>query len=86
VPIINLAVIGQLELLHRIYEIIVIPQAVYDEVAIKGREQAGAHLELAHFSQLSFEHSRSLVLRRLPGTKSTRIMDIRRVISETQDY
>lgn len=48
-PIINLAIIGQLELLHRIYETIIVPQAVYYEVAIKGRKQAGA-AEIQNYS------------------------------------
>jgi uncharacterized protein len=41
-PIINLAAVGQLELLHHLYGTISIPHAVYHEVAIRGHEQAGA--------------------------------------------
>lgn len=41
-PIINLATVGQLELLHHLYSTISIPHAVYHEVAIRGHEQAGA--------------------------------------------
>ena len=40
-PIINLAVINQLELLHHLYGEIYISQAVYDEIAIKGIGQPG---------------------------------------------
>ena len=41
-PIINLAAIGQLELLQHLYGTIAIPQAVYHEIAVKGHGQAGA--------------------------------------------
>lgn len=41
-PIINLAAIGQIELLHRLYGTITIPQAVYHEIAVIGYKQAGA--------------------------------------------
>ncbi len=41
-PIINLAAIGQLELLRHLYGTIIIPHAVYHEVAVKGDKQAGA--------------------------------------------
>ncbi len=52
-PIINLAAIGQLELLQHIYRTIMIPQAVYHEVAVKGREQPGA-IEIQTYDW--FEH------------------------------
>jgi len=41
-PIINLAVVEQLELLWHLYGAIIIPQAVYHEIAVRGYEQAGA--------------------------------------------
>jgi uncharacterized protein len=41
-PIINLAAIGQLDLLQRLYSTILIPQAVYHEIAVRGSGQAGA--------------------------------------------
>ena len=41
-PIINLAVVQQLELLHQLYGEVFVPQAVYDEVVITGAGQAGA--------------------------------------------
>lgn len=41
-PIINLAVIGQLDLLHKLYGKVVIPQAVYNEIVIEGRGQVGS--------------------------------------------
>jgi len=41
-PIINLAAIGQLGLLHQLYGPILIPQAVFDEIAVVGAGQPGA--------------------------------------------
>ncbi len=41
-PIMNLAVVGQLELLPQLYGRIVVPQAVYDEVVVAGVGQPGA--------------------------------------------
>ena len=41
-PIINLAVIGQLNLLQKLYGTVVVPQAVYEEIVIEGAGQAGA--------------------------------------------
>ncbi|MCK4761340.1 MAG: DUF3368 domain-containing protein [Candidatus Aminicenantes bacterium] len=40
-PIINLAAIGELEILKKLYGKIVIPGAVYDEITVKGRGQPG---------------------------------------------
>ena len=41
-PIINLAAIGQLSLLPRLYGTVVIPQAVYNEIVIEGTGQTGS--------------------------------------------
>jgi len=41
-PLINLAVIGRLELLRLLYGTIVIPEAVYQEVAVVGHGRPGA--------------------------------------------
>lgn len=41
-PIINLAAIRQIELLKQLYEKIIIPQAVFEEIAIIGAGQAGS--------------------------------------------
>ena len=41
-PLLNLAIIGHLDLLHQLYDEVVIPQAVYDEVVVIGREMPGA--------------------------------------------
>jgi len=41
-PVINLAAIGQLELLNKLYGMIIIPQAVHHEITVKGPGQAGS--------------------------------------------
>ena len=41
-PVINLAAVGQLDLLRHLYGKIVIPQAVYSEIVIVGTGQPGA--------------------------------------------
>lgn len=41
-PLINLARIGELDLLHRLYGDLLIPDAVWREVVIKGAGQPGA--------------------------------------------
>lgn len=41
-PLINLALIGQLNLLQQLYDQVVIPQAVYDEIVVAGAGQPGA--------------------------------------------
>ena len=41
-PVVNLAAIGQLELLRQLYGRVIIPQAVYEEIVIVGAGQPGA--------------------------------------------
>ncbi|MBN1873879.1 MAG: DUF3368 domain-containing protein [Anaerolineae bacterium] len=41
-PIINLAVIGQLNLLQKLFGNVIIPQAVYNEIVIEGEGQVGS--------------------------------------------
>jgi predicted nucleic acid-binding protein len=41
-PIVNLAVVGQLDLLRQLYGKVVIPQSVYHEIAVIGAGQPGA--------------------------------------------
>jgi predicted nucleic acid-binding protein len=49
-PIISLSIIDQLDLLKKLYNEIYIPQAVYDEVCVKGESQIGAKtLQEANF-------------------------------------
>jgi predicted nucleic acid-binding protein len=42
-PIINLAAIGQLDLLRQLYTTIMIPVEVYDEIVVSGHGQPGSH-------------------------------------------
>lgn len=41
-PLIACAKIGRFELLHQLFSQVAIPQAVFEEVVIKGAERAGA--------------------------------------------
>ncbi len=41
-PIINLATIGQLDLLRQLYGVIAIPESVYQEIAVTGSGEAGS--------------------------------------------
>ncbi len=45
-PLIGLASIGRFEILHRLFGEIYIPQAVYHEAVVQGREQGGAKREV----------------------------------------
>ena len=46
-PLIGLAIINQFELLHHLFGKIYIPQAVYDEAVVAGREEGGAKNEVS---------------------------------------
>ena len=46
-PLIGLASIGKFELLQQLFETIIIPQAVYDEAVVSGREKGGAKQEIS---------------------------------------
>ncbi|HEX6819075.1 MAG TPA: DUF3368 domain-containing protein [Ktedonobacterales bacterium] len=48
-PIVNLAVVGKLELLRDLYGRVIVPEAVYHEIAVRGQGQPGA-LELQTWS------------------------------------
>ena len=41
-PLINLARIGKLDLLHELYGDLIIPEAVWHEVVVEGASQPGA--------------------------------------------
>ncbi len=41
-PLINLAAVGQLDLLRQLYDRVIIPQAIYDEIVVAGVGQPGA--------------------------------------------
>ena len=55
-PIINLAMIGQLDLLRLLFAKIVIPEAVFREIVIEGQGQSGAE----EIQQLEWFESRSV--------------------------
>jgi len=38
-PLIHLALVGLLDLVFKLYDIILIPQSVYDEIVVKGKEE-----------------------------------------------
>ncbi len=46
-PIINLVLVGQLDLLREMYERIVIPGAVFDEIIVRGGGKTGVDEVLA---------------------------------------
>ncbi len=50
-PIINLAVVGRLDLLHQLYGKVIIPRAVHDEFVIKAKEQPMA-MDIESFCNL----------------------------------
>jgi predicted nucleic acid-binding protein len=54
-PIVNLAVIGQLDLLRQLYGKVILPQSVYDEIAIAGEGQPGA-VEVSSFEWIEIGH------------------------------
>jgi predicted nucleic acid-binding protein len=41
-PLINLAAVGQLDLLRQLYGHVIIPQAMYDEIVFAGAGQPGS--------------------------------------------
>ncbi len=47
-PLIGLAVVGQFDLLHHLFGKITIPEAVFTEAVLFGREQGGAKQEVSH--------------------------------------
>ena len=68
-PILSLALIGQLDLLHRLYGSIVIPQAVHDEIVVTGAAQAGgddvARRDWIHINQATNAIVIALLMREL---------------------
>ena len=60
-PIINLAAIGQLDLLRHLYGTIIIPQAVYHEIAVRGAGQPGAS-EIQTSPWFERQHVRDTIL------------------------
>lgn len=61
--ILNLAIIGRLDVLRMLYESVIIPQAVYDEIAVEGASQAGsAEVERADSIEVKSVTNRSMVI------------------------
>ncbi len=60
-PIINLAAVNQLALLQHLYGTIIIPQAVYYEIAVRGSGQAGA-IEIQTYPWFERHHVRDAAL------------------------
>ena len=54
-PIVNLAVIGKLDILPALFGKIYIPKAVYEEIAVRGAGQPGAS-EIQHVSWVDVRH------------------------------
>ena len=61
-PIMNLAAVGQLDLLRTLYGRLIIPQAVYEEIAIAGKGRPGANdVEVADWIEARAPANRSVV-------------------------
>lgn len=68
-PIINLAAIGQLDLLQQLYQKLTIPQAVYYEISIVGAGQPGA----TEVQRLNWIESRQVANRALVTALQTEL-------------
>jgi predicted nucleic acid-binding protein len=57
-PLISLSLIGQLELLPKLYDEIIVPKSVYNEVVVKGKGKAGSEElgSIHHFTVLETEN------------------------------
>ncbi len=55
-PLIGLATIQRFDLLKQLFGEIVIPQAVYDEAVVKGREEVGAKREVSTATWIKIAH------------------------------
>jgi len=63
-PLISLAIIDQLELLQQLYQEVLVPPAVWDEVTVKGRGMPGADA-VARLSWLEIRQPEPQVLQPL---------------------
>jgi predicted nucleic acid-binding protein len=52
-PLIGLAIIERFELLHQLFGEVYMPQAVYQEAVVTGRERGGAKREVATFTWIT---------------------------------
>ena len=61
-PLINLAAVGHLDLLRQLYQHVIIPQAIYDEIVIAGAGQPGAvEVKTAGWIETRRLHDQALV-------------------------
>jgi hypothetical protein len=60
-PLVNLATIGQLDLLWQLYGKIIIPQAVYDEIVVVGAGQPG-EVEVKTFDWIEIQQATDRIL------------------------
>lgn len=60
-PIINLAMINQLELLQKLYQEVIISQEVYREITIKGEGQPGSK-EIIHLPWIQIKQPKNISL------------------------
>src|SRR5689334_2632813 len=61
-PLMNLGTVGLLDLLHRLYESVAIPQAVFDEIVIAGIGQPAAdEVKTAAWVEVRQVNDRTLV-------------------------
>jgi len=60
-PLIALTIIGQLDLLHRLYRRVVIPQTVWDEITVKGAGMPGSR-EVSQANWLEIRHAEAFSL------------------------
>jgi predicted nucleic acid-binding protein len=75
-PIINLTIVGQLNLLEQLYGNVIIPQAVYDEIMIEGHGQPGAdEIDRLDWIEIRSISNRSLVAAFEWSVKSDRCLN-----------
>lgn len=62
-PIMNLAIIGQLDLLRQIFGVILVPDEVWDELTVAGRGKPGTeHIIRTTWIQVIALHNRALMI------------------------
>lgn len=61
-PLISLSLIGHLELLLKLYDEVIVPKSVYDEVVVKGKGKAGSE-ELESISRFTVVETENKALK-----------------------
>lgn len=62
-PIINLSIIGRLDLLHKLYGTIIIPISVYNEITVKGKSMPGSdEIKDSRYFKISKAKDRDLLI------------------------